>query len=150
MRNLILCHPFSSRSRDQQHRAQQQLDKYRGFGRLRRSASPADRLQGRRSILPGDQHRSRSTSARHGGADPAPCTLTGCLPCASASTAAANSQWIAILDHAAQDFDRSEEEKQYVSRHHHTRCMLVCLSACLVCPMEYHFKALSLIFVPYI
>lgn len=129
--HLTPYHPFFSRSRDQQHRAQQQLDEYRGFGRLsRRPAAPAaaaDRLQGRRSILPGGQHSSssRSSSDGHGGADPAPCAPAGHLPRASA---AADSQWTAVLDHAAQDLDRSEEEEQYVSCRHRSTPPSVYLS----------------------
>lgn len=130
---------FSSRSRDQQHRAQQQLDEHRGFGRRsRRFAAPAaaERLQGRRSILSGGQHSSssRSSSAGHGGADPASRAPTGPLPRASASAAAADSQWIAV--HAAQDLDRTEEEEQYVpgSRHVITSSLLfrcLCVRASL-------------------
>lgn len=142
---------FSSCSRDQQHRTQQQLHEHRGFGRRsRRSAAPAaaaDRLQGRRSILPGGQHSSssRSSSAGHGGADPVSRTSAGRLPraSASASAAAADSQWTAVLDHADQDLDRPEEEEQYVSRRHITIALSVCLSIYLLCLSYLSMKSCS-------
>lgn len=108
---MSLC----SRARDQQHRAEQQLDQHHGFGWRSWTATPAaaDRPQGRRSILPRGQHSSssRSSSTGHGSADPAPRAPSSCLSRASAS--ASDSQWTAVL-FAAQDLDRPKEEEQYV------------------------------------
>lgn len=107
-----------SRNRDQQHRAQQQLNEHRGFGRRSwwydATTTATERPQGWRTILPGRQHSSssRSSSTSYGDADPrSPFSV---VPCTSASATASDSQWTPVCLLAAKDLDWTEEKEQYV------------------------------------